>query len=59
MENPKEEKSLDSSQNKGRVKFKVHGEELLEKTVKLSGRNGRIYLPQDWIDRKVKIIRVD
>lgn len=44
---------------KARVKFEVHGEEMLEKTVSLSGNSGRIYLPPDWVGHHVKIIRID
>ncbi len=41
------------------TKFEVYGQELIEKIVKKCGNSGRIYLPPDWIDKKVKIIRVD
>ncbi len=44
---------------KGRVKFEVYGEELIEKRVKMSGNSGRVYLPPDWIGHQVKIIRID
>lgn len=44
---------------KGRVKFEVHGEEMIEKEVKLSGNSGRVYLPPDWVGHQVKIIRID
>ena len=43
----------------GKVKFEVYGEEMIEKTVKLSGNSGRVYLPPDWVGHQVKIIRVD
>jgi hypothetical protein len=43
----------------GKVKFEVYGEEMIEKKVKLSGNSGRVYLPPDWVDHYVKIIRVD
>ncbi|MBW1680516.1 MAG: DUF2080 family transposase-associated protein [Deltaproteobacteria bacterium] len=43
----------------GKVKFEVYGEEMVEKTVKLSGNSGRVYLPPDWVGCRVKIIRVD
>ena len=41
------------------TKFEVYGQEMIEKTVKKCGNSGRIYLPPDWIEKKVKIIRVD
>jgi putative transposon-encoded protein len=44
---------------RGKVKFEVYGEEMIEKEVKLSGNSGRVYLPPDWVGRKVKIVRVD
>jgi hypothetical protein len=43
----------------GKVKFEVYGEEMIEKKVKMSGNSGRVYLPPDWVDHYVKIIRVD
>ena len=42
-----------------RVKFRVFGEEMIEKEVKSSGNSGRIYLPLDWVGKHVKIIRID
>ncbi len=43
----------------GKVKFEVYGEEMIEKKVKSSGNSGRVYLPPDWVDHHVKIIRID
>lgn len=43
----------------GSVKFEVHGSEVLEKQVKQSGNSGRIYLPPNWVGKRVKIIRLD
>lgn len=44
---------------RAKVKFEVFGEEMLEKLVRFSGNSGRIYLPPEWVGRRVKIIRVD
>ena len=44
---------------KGKVKFEVYGEEMIEKKVKMSGNSGRVYLPPDWVGHHVKIIRID
>lgn len=44
---------------RGKVKFEVYGEEMLEKKVSLSGNSGRIYLPPDWVGHQVKIVRID
>lgn len=40
-------------------KFEVYGREMIEKTVKAAGNSGRVYLPPDWVDKNVKIIRID
>ena len=45
--------------DRGKVKFEVYGEEMVEKAVKLSGNSGRVYLPPDWVGCRVKIIRFD
>jgi putative transposon-encoded protein len=42
-----------------KVKFEIHGEELIEKVVKASGNSGRVYLPPDWIGHSVKIVRIN
>lgn len=41
------------------ARFEVWGEELVEKTVRSSGNSGRVYLPPDWVGKRVKIIRVE
>ena len=48
----------ETGENK-KVKFEIHGEELIEKIVKASGNSGRVYLPPDWIGHSVKIVRID
>jgi len=55
----KNEKNLGAAKSRGKVKFEAYGEEMVEKTVKLSGNSGRVYLPPDWVGRRVKIIRID
>jgi putative transposon-encoded protein len=55
----KNEQDLAIGMERGKVKFEVYGEEMVEKTVKLSGNSGRVYLPPDWVGCRVKIIRVD
>ena len=44
---------------KNTSKFEVYGEEMIEKEVKPAGNSGRVYLPPDWVGKKVKIIRTD
>lgn len=42
-----------------KTKFESYGEEMIEKQVKESGTSGRVYLPSEWVGKKVKIIRID
>ena len=42
-----------------KAKFRVLGEEMIEKEVKPSGNSGRVYLPLNWVGKHVKIIRID
>jgi len=41
------------------AKFTIFGEALIEKKVKSISRSGRVYLPPDWVGKRVKIIRID
>jgi putative transposon-encoded protein len=41
------------------AKFEVFGQEMVEKIVAKSGSSGRVYLPPNWIGKRVKVIRVD
>lgn len=43
----------------GKIKLVAYGEEMLEKEVRPSGVSGQLYLPKDWVGRRVKIIRLD
>jgi putative transposon-encoded protein len=42
-----------------KAQFIVEGHEMVEKVVKPSGNSGRVYLPPDWIGKRVKIVRID
>ncbi len=42
---------------RAKVKFEIYGDEMIEKTVNSSGNSGRVYLPPDWIGRKVKVVK--
>lgn len=55
----KDEQDLPAPRDRAKVKFEVYGKEMVEKTVKLSGNSGRVYLPPVWAGCLVKIIRVD
>jgi len=41
------------------TKIQLAGYEMLEKTVNKSGNSGRVYVPFEWIGKKVKIILVE
>ena len=41
------------------VKLELMGYEMLEKEVHKSGNSGRVYVPIEWIDKKVKIILIE
>ena len=55
----KNDQDMTDEMQRGKVKFEVYGEEMVEKAVKLSGNSGRVYLPPDWVGCRVKIIRID
>ena len=42
-----------------KAKFEVYGEEMIEKEAKQSGNSGRVYLPPEWVEKHIKIIRND
>jgi hypothetical protein len=54
-----EDEALAERRPSGKVKFEIYGEEMIDKKVRPSGASGRVYLPSDWVDRNVKIIRIN
>jgi len=42
-----------------KTKIELSGYEMLEKDVKKSGNSGRVYVPVEWINKKVKIILLE
>lgn len=44
---------------KKETEIKLRGFEMLEKKVNKSGNSGRVYVPIEWISKKVKIILVE
>ena len=52
-------RKLEDPGNLPKPKFRVLGEEMIEKEVKPSGNSGRVYLPLNWVGKHVKIIRID
>ena len=61
MPKPKQTDTNDTpvSDTTTKVKFEIYGEEMIEKKVRASGNSGRVYLPPNWVDHHVKIIRID
>lgn len=45
--------------NMKETKIQLTGFEMLEKIVNKSGNSGRVYVPIEWIGKKVKIILVE
>ena len=41
------------------VKLELTGYEMLEKLVNRSGNSGRVYVPIEWIGKRVKIILIE
>lgn len=37
----------------------IRGSQIIEKTVKPSGNSGRVYLPKDWIGKRVKVVLLE
>ncbi len=42
-----------------KTRFGSYGEEMIQKRVARSGQSGLLYLPSDWVGKRVKIIRLD
>lgn len=41
------------------TKIELTGFEMLEKKVNRSGNSGRVYVPVEWIGKKVKVILIE
>ena len=41
------------------MRVEVEGYEAIEKIVMSGGNSGRVYLPIDWLNCRVKVIRID
>lgn len=44
---------------KKETKIEIAGFEMLEKVVNKSGNSGRVYIPIEWVGKRVKIILVE
>ena len=41
------------------VKIRLSGFEMLEKQVNKSGNSGRVYVPVEWIGKRVKVVLLE
>lgn len=41
------------------MKLEIEGYEVIEKVVKSGGNSGRVYVPVDWLNCRVKVIRIN
>lgn len=39
--------------------FQIRGYEVIEKVVTAAGTSGKIYLPVNWIGKRVKVVRIE
>ena len=42
-----------------KMEIKIEGYQIVEKVVKLSGNSGRVYVPIDWVGKKVKVVLIE
>ena len=41
------------------MEIKISAYQIVEKTVKQSGNSGRVYVPIDWVGKKVKVVLIE
>jgi len=41
------------------MKLEIEGYEVIEKVVKSGGNSGRVYVPVNWLNCRVKVIRIE
>ncbi|VVB95417.1 Uncharacterised protein [uncultured archaeon] len=41
------------------MKIEVQAYQVVEKTVKVSGNSGRVYVPKEWVGKKVKVFLIE
>ncbi len=41
------------------MEIKISAYQIIEKTVKQSGNSGRVYVPIEWVGKKVKIVLLE
>lgn len=41
------------------MEIKITAYQIVEKVVKQSGNSGRVYVPIEWVDKKVKVVLIE
>jgi len=41
------------------IEVRAKAFQVIEKTVKTSGNSGRVYVPKDWVGKKVKVLLLE
>ena len=41
------------------MEIKINAYQIIEKTVKSSGNSGRVYVPIDWVGKRVKVVLLE
>jgi putative transposon-encoded protein len=41
------------------MEIKINAYQIIEKVVKQSGNSGRVYVPIEWIGKKVKVVLIE
>jgi putative transposon-encoded protein len=41
------------------MEIKINGFQIIEKVVKQSGNSGRVYVPIEWVGKKVKVVLIE
>ena len=49
----------ETSYTSQKMKVEVEAYQVIEKVVKASGNSGRVYVPVDWVGKRVKILLVE
>lgn len=45
--------------SQGTMRIEITAYQILEKSVKSSGNSGRIYVPKEWVGKRVKIALIE
>jgi len=47
------------TENRSKMKIEIDAYQVVEKTAKSSGNSGRVYVPIDWVGKKVKVLLIE